>query len=156
MVLYTATRILGRPDAAQDVHQEVFLAIWQRWAKFEQPINWPGYLYRVTISKAIDRIRREQKWPDSLEVLEETPADRNPEPYHQLNAQELQERLRWCIARLPERQSQVFVMSRLEGLKHKEIAGHLACTQETVRVHLHRALRNITDLMREYLEGGTD
>ncbi len=156
MVLHTATRILGRAEAAQDVHQEVFLAIWQRWAKFDHPIRWPGYLYRTTVHKAIDRVRQEQKWPDSLEVVDQNPVDGTPEPHQHLSAQELQERLRWCIARLPERQAQVFIMSRLEGINQSQIAEHLECAQETVRVHLHRALRNLTDLMREYLEGGAD
>ena len=138
------------------MHQEVFLAIWQRWAKFDHPIRWPGYLHRTTVRKAIDSIRKEQRWPDSLEVLEQTPVDHSPEPHQHLNAQELQERLRWCIARLPERQAQVFIMSRLEGVNQSQIAEHLECAQETVRVHLHRALRSLTDLMREYLEGGAD
>lgn len=156
MVLNTATHFLGRAEAAQDVHQEVFLAIWQHWTTFEPPVHWPGYLYRATVSKAIDRIRSEQNWPDSPDGLEQTAADHPPEPSHQLNVLELKERLRWCVARLPERQAQVFVMSRLEGLSPADIARHLDCSQETIRVHLHRALRSLTDLMREYLAEGID
>lgn len=42
-VLSIAVRILGDSDKAQDVHQEVFLAIWRRWHKYNGRTNWDGY-----------------------------------------------------------------------------------------------------------------
>lgn len=152
MVLQTAARVLGDAEAAQDVHQEVFLAIWQRWAKLDRRVSWPGYLYRTTVHKAIESIRRKKKWPDSLEDRDPAPR-RHDEPSDHLAAQECQEKLRLCVGRLPEKQAQVFVLSRFEGLGHAEIAEFLHCSQETVRVHLHRALRSLTESMREFREG---
>jgi RNA polymerase sigma-70 factor (ECF subfamily) len=53
-VLNVALRITGDAQAAQDVYQEVFLAIWQRWHTFNGTVRWGAYLYRVTVRKALE------------------------------------------------------------------------------------------------------
>ena len=53
-MLSTAMRILGNSEKAQDVHQEVFLAIWKRWHKYNGRTNWNAYLYRAAVQKAIE------------------------------------------------------------------------------------------------------
>ena len=148
-VLNTAIRILGDSQKAQDVHQEVFLAIWRRWHKYNGKTNWSAYLYRTTVRKAIDFARRSR-----AEVLIEQ-RSRNPiaseRPDWQLRTGELKHKLVKCLGRLPKRQADVFVLSRIEGLKHNKIAEVLGCSQETVRVHLHRATKRLTSELSEYL-----
>ena len=53
-VLRTALRVLHDASLAQDVHQEVFLAIWRRWHRYNGSTNWPAYLYRATVRKALE------------------------------------------------------------------------------------------------------
>jgi len=55
------------------------------------------------------------------------------------------------LARLPKRQADVFVLSRIEGLRHNEIAEILGCSQKTVRVHLHRAVKQLARELGDYL-----
>jgi RNA polymerase sigma-70 factor (ECF subfamily) len=57
-VLGVAARILGNTADAQDVHQEVFLAIWRRWDTYDGQTNWGAYLYRTTVRKALELARR--------------------------------------------------------------------------------------------------
>ncbi|MHC4315916.1 MAG: RNA polymerase sigma factor [Planctomycetota bacterium] len=64
-VMKTATRILHDSQKAQDVHQEVFLAILRRWHKYNGQTNWGAYLYRVTIRKAMEIAKRSPALPDS-------------------------------------------------------------------------------------------
>jgi len=52
LVLNVALRVLGNADLAQDVHQEVFLAVWRMRDSFKYVTNWRGYLYRVTVRKS--------------------------------------------------------------------------------------------------------
>ncbi len=151
-VLNTATRVLGQQSKAQDVHQEVFLAIWRRWHKFNGKTNWPAYLYRTTVRKAIEFAARSKTEPLLDQHLESSSARDNPEG--PLRAAELQSKLTLCLTKLPKRQADVFVLSRIEGLAHKEIAEILGCSQNTVRVHLHRALKRVANELRDYL--GTD
>lgn len=148
-VLNTAMRILGDMDKAQDVHQEVFLAIWQRWHSYNGHTNWSGYLYRTTIRKAMQFARLKRSEQSMVGQLGCTARDQRPEGA--IRTEELQEKLAHQLAKLPKRQAEVFVLARIEGLDAQQIAQHLGCSAGTVRVHLHRAAKRLADELRDYL-----
>jgi RNA polymerase sigma-70 factor (ECF subfamily) len=148
-VLNIAVRILGDVDKAQDVHQDVFLAIWKRWHKYDARTHWDAYLYRATVRKAIELARRSRN---------QQPLGQQPEyatsvdaPDGPLRTSELQQKLARCLAKLPKRQAEVFVLSRMEGLKAEKVAELLGCSQRTVRVHLHRAVKRLVRELDEDL-----
>ena len=68
-----------------------------------------------------------------------------------LRTAELQQILARHLVRLPKRQADVFVLSRIEGLKHNKIAEILGCSEKTVRVHLHRAVKQLARELGDYL-----
>ena len=149
-VLNTAIRILGNREKALDVHQEVFLAIWRRWHKYDSRTNWNAYLYRTTVRKALAFAKR----PGTRTLAEHQatyPAGKE-KPDELLRTAELQQRIAKCLTRLSKRQAEVFVMSRMEGLKTEKIAEILGCSQETVRVHLHRAIKRLAVELSDYLK----
>lgn len=147
-VLNTALHILGNVELAKDVHQEVFLAIWRRWHKYDGQTNWNGYLYRATVRKAIEFAKR-SRIESLIEPLEYPAARQSPDG--PLRTAELQQRLGQCLAGLSKRQVDVFVLSRIEGLKNEKIAELLCCSQKTVRVHLHRAIKRLADELGDYM-----
>jgi RNA polymerase sigma-70 factor (ECF subfamily) len=149
LVLNVALRILGDAEAARDVHQEVFLAIWRRWEKYDGRVNWSAYLYRTAVRKAIEcakRARRDVTIPQGGDI-----PDDKAMPDASLRAAELREKLLACLRRMPHRQAEVFVLSRMEGLAHQEIAEALGSSSATVRVHLHRAMRRLSRELSDYL-----
>ena len=145
-----ALRVLGDTDLAKDVHQEVFLAIWRRWHTYNGDVNWRAYLYRVTVRKAMEQARRRRAVPVPANHAE--PASTTAGPDMALRTEELHEQLQAALAKLPERQAEVFVLSRVEGLDHAAIAEILGCSPNTVRVHLHRAVRQLAREMSDYLQ----
>lgn len=147
-VLNTAVRILGDTHKAQDVHQEVFLGIWRRWHKYDGQTNWKAYLYRTTVRKAIRLAKRSRAERLSRQQPEYASKEKPDVP---LRTTELQQKLAECLARFPKRQAEVFVLSRIEGLKAEKIAELLGCSQNTVRVHLHRAMKRLARELSNYL-----
>ena len=147
-VLGTAMRILGSSEKAQDVHQEVFLAIWKRWHKFNGRTNWNAYLYRATVRKAIEFAKKSKAERFVQQTEHGTSKDLPDGP---LKTAELQQMLARHLARLPKRQADVFVLSRIEGLRHSQIAEILGCSQKTVGVHLHRAVKKLLRELGDYL-----
>ena len=142
-------RILGNSEKAQDVHQEVFLAIWKRWHKYNGRTNWNAYLYRAAVRKSIEfakQSRAEQSQRQQSKYGTSTDHPDGP-----LRTAELQQMLARHLARLPKRQADVFVLSRIEGLEHNKIAEILGCSQNTVRVHLHRAVNRLARELGDYL-----
>jgi RNA polymerase sigma factor (sigma-70 family) len=157
-VLSTATRVLRDTNLAHDVHQEVFLAIWRRWHRYNGNVNWTAYLYRATVRKALELARRRIACTVPSEASAETQylaslhgatADA---PDDTLQADELQQRLAAALARLPRREADAFILSRLERLETAEIARIMGCAEPTVRVHLHRAVAKLADQLHEYLD----
>jgi len=147
-VMNTATRILRDSQTAQDVHQEVFLEILRRWHKYNGDMNWGAYLYRTTVRKAIEFAKQAKKDPPA-ESQQHTKTQESPD--EPMRTTELQERLVASLTRLPKRQADVFVFARIEGLTYAKIAELLDCSQETVRVHLHRALKRLARELSDYL-----
>ena len=150
-VLNTAVRILGDSEKAQDVHQEVFLAIWKRWHKYNGRTNWNAYLYRTTVRKAIEFAKRSRS-EQSLRQGSDDGISRERMD-GSLRTTELQKKLTECLAKLPKRQADVFLLSRIEGLKAEEVARLLGCSESTIRVHLHRAVKR---LVREFRDDQTE
>lgn len=148
-VLNVALRILGDADLARDVYQEVFLAIWRRWHKYDGSLNWGAYLYRVTVRKALELARARRSMPASPDDGE--PQSTGAEPDMGLRVGELQQRLTAALARLPKRQADVFILSRIEGLDHAAVAEILGCSRNSVRVCLHRAVQQLAREMSDYL-----
>ena len=149
VVLRTAARILGNTQQAQDVHQEVFLEIWRRWHKYNGRTNWNAYLYRATIRSAI-RFAKKSRTGQIIRQQPEALANIS-NPDENLRVAELQGKLAGYLAKLPKRQAQVFVLSRIEGLGNEKIAELLGCSQKTVRVHLHRAAKQLARQLSDYL-----
>jgi RNA polymerase sigma-70 factor (ECF subfamily) len=151
-VLRTALRVLHDTSLAHDVHQEVFLAIWRRWHRYNGDVNWPAYLYRATVRKALELARQRSVGSVPVRAYQETPPSiTTSEPDRALQADELQQKLAAALARLPRRQADAFVLARLEGLEAAEIGKIMGCSEPTVRVHLHRALLRLAGELREYL-----
>lgn len=149
-VLNTALRVLGNVEAAQDVYQEVFLSIWRRWHKFNGEVRWSGYLYRTTIRCAIDHARKQRKLstfdPNNVTIESKNSPDES------MKAVELGHKLAVHLAELPKNQAEVFVLSRIEGLSHEEIAEMLGFSRSTAAVHLHRALKRLGHDFRDYVK----
>jgi RNA polymerase sigma-70 factor (ECF subfamily) len=147
-VLSTARNVLGDYQRAQDVHQEVFLSIWKRWHKYNGQTNWPAYLYRTTVRKALE-LDRNRKY-QSLDTTDNGCFTKNQPPDNSLRTEELRKKLSELIAALPKRQADVFILAKIEGMESSEIAGMLGCSVETVRVHLHRATKRLAERLAKY------
>ncbi|MBA3949566.1 MAG: sigma-70 family RNA polymerase sigma factor, partial [Acidobacteria bacterium] len=71
--------------------------------------------------------------------------DMSPEDAVMLN--ERRRRLWSALARLPERQRTIFMLSHYEGYSSKEVSGMTGLNESTVRVHLFRAIRKLRALL---------
>ncbi len=147
-VLNTALRVLGDANLANDVHQEVFLAVWRRWPSYNGSTHWPAYLYRATVRKALALTRRpvvgaNHHSPSTAATV--------AGPDSALRTDELRQKLAVALAKLPAHQAESFVLLRLEGLGTADVAEILGCSRQTVRVHLHRALKRLSRELKPYL-----
>jgi RNA polymerase sigma-70 factor (ECF subfamily) len=81
-------------------------------------------------------------------------------PEETLLGRERRRQIAGALARLPERQRSVFVLSHVEGRTSKEVSAMTGLNESTVRVHLFRAIRRLRAMLahdvgsvREELKG---
>ena len=139
-----------RPEDAEDAVQEVFVRLSRRrgLAGLE---NVEGYLFETAASVAIDhhrrgRVRSEGRhdaYDESLHAVSDFASDRVLEGKQEL-AMVLE-----GLRELPERTRNVFLLARLERMRHAEIARRLGISVSTVEKHVVRALAHLSQRVRE-------
>jgi len=152
MVFTTAWRVLGDPEDAEDVLQEVFLKALEGRFDRQATRDW-GAMLRVAASRcAIDALRRKirrrrDRGEMPLDVAD--PAAVLPDEAARQHEQAAQ--LRQALMHLPERDAQVFVLRHFEELSYDEIAQRLGCSVGSVGVQLHRARKRLRALLEPQL-----
>jgi RNA polymerase sigma-70 factor, ECF subfamily len=137
-------------DVAQDLVQEIFFHIWQK--KDELPGNVPvkAYLFKSIQNRCLNLIKHEQvKGKYQEYALNEYKQNIFEEsiPEHD----ELHEKIRQSIDKLPSGRKKVFIMHRYEELKYKEIAEKLNISVKTVENQIGKALSFLRDELKDYL-----
>lgn len=149
MVYRVAWRILGSPEDAEDVGQEVFLEL-HRLLQRRRVASFNGLLRRMTVLRAVDRLRRRASHR-SLETLPDVAAAGNPQAEAVWN--ERIRLLRAAVARLPKRESTVFCLRYFEDMSNLEIADSINLSPSAVSTALHKARTKLAARLRQ-AEGG--
>jgi RNA polymerase sigma-70 factor (ECF subfamily) len=148
-------------DAAEadEATQDAFVKAFSHLASFREELPFEVWFTRILINGCLDRIKartRRERWivpmPDTggtdRDLAERMPG-RGASPEDQLLAKERRERLAKALARLPERQRSVFMLSHYEGCTSREVSAITGLNESTVRVHLFRAIRKLRGLLAE-------
>ncbi|MFI4936361.1 MAG: sigma-70 family RNA polymerase sigma factor [Caulobacterales bacterium] len=135
-------RMLGAADAAEDLHQETWMAVSRSAADFDpRKASFPAWLFTIARHKVWDYFRRQKVVP--LASSEDGAAtmipDPGPTPLEQVESRELAERLVAAVEALPLEQRGAFVMFAHAGLSLEEIAQATGVAVETAKSRLRYA-----------------
>jgi len=132
---------------SQDIVQDVFVKVWEKRLEIET-INLEAFLFKLVRNRCIDYIKylrvvnnRMQEIQLSSKYEELYRIDFVGDEPYVLIEQELKQKIEKTIESLPERCREVFILSRMNGLKNKEIAEKLGINIKNVERHLTRALQ---------------
>ncbi len=141
-------KILKNEAEADDVVQEVFVKIWESRHKLEDYKLLNAYIFTIAYNNSIDLIRKRINNTKYLEHLKNSAViNVTPTVISQIEFNELNIRAEKLIANLPERQKQVFLLHREEGLTYPEIAEKLGISKNTVENHMVKALKYLRQNM---------
>lgn len=136
-----ASGILKDEVEAQDVVQEVFVSLWQRRAELQGIKSPSSYLYGAIRFKSMAYIRNnlgKNNYFESLSHFFEEGRDVINEAF---DAQELNDLIQTEIDKLPPKMKEVFKLSRMDQLSHKEIAEQLNISEKTVKKQIQLSLK---------------
>jgi RNA polymerase sigma-70 factor (ECF subfamily) len=135
-----AYRITGNVDDAQDAVQEAFVRAFRSQGNFRGDAAVTTWFHRVVVNAALDVMRKRKGLPTAVDELPEPPGDGEPRPEEGARRNEIVERIRQAVCRLPERQREVFLLKHFENMSVKEVGVTLGLAEGTVKAHLSRAV----------------
>jgi len=149
-----ARRITGEQVFAEDVVQEVFLALWRDPEKYDPARGgFPSWLLATTHHKAVDAVRREETVRRRRATLAEeavayTSAISDLPPVEDAAWSGLRgERVRKALSSLPEPQREALVLAYYAGYTQREIAERTNTPLGTVKTRMLAGMRRLRDLL---------
>ena len=149
-----AYRITDDIDQAEDIVQDIFVKVWNDPDLLDGNKNINSYLYSMVRNRAFEVIRREnisQKINQQLEYIQNNAADTNVEE-EEIEKLLLVEQIYVSIRQLPPKCSEVFTLSKVNGLTYVQIAEKMNISVKTVENHMGKALRLMRELLTKSLK----
>lgn len=156
MVYHTALGMLLHVQDAEDITQEVFIALYNNGSDFKQTDSVSAWLYRVTINRSIDILRKRKKknswWKHIQEETPDAELQQNIHPGVLAENKEHANALFDAMIKLPPDQHAVFVLQKMESKSVREIAGIMQKSEKAIESLLIRANRNLRKYLKNYYE----
>jgi RNA polymerase sigma-70 factor (ECF subfamily) len=150
--LYEFSRsFLKLEQGIDDILQEVFIRIWQNRRKIKDPASFNSYIFTITRNLLLNELRRRLNHHSLKEEIRSLAIAKEYTDFDHAQYRDLKTRMDELIAALPERQKEIFVMSRSEGLSHKEIASRLQITTKTVEYHISLAIKTLKTSLNTWI-----
>ena len=140
---YSAS-IVGDSEAALEIIQNIFVALWENRKNLDREKSLRNYLLRSTHNNSLrylktrflhlqhqENLKRKKSEEEQENVIR---AEEGPEPEQQLSA---------LLNELPERSRQVMIMSHIENRKSADIARKLGISVRTVETILYQAMKKL-------------
>ena len=135
-------------EEAENIKQDVFTDLWEK----RESMNYIENLFRLVRNKCLDYLKHkvfEQKYVENVKASFETELNLKLQSLDRFDVYDISERnqmenlIRDAINSLPKRCRDIFLLSRMEGLKYREISERLGISVNTVECQMGIALKKL-------------
>lgn len=157
LVLF-ANKFTGDLQVSQDIVQDAFLKLWEKYNN-QETIELPkAYLFQAVRNSCLNHQRHlkikysvEEKLALKISLIEKSAYFESNDPLHSLLELEIEAKIEETIKTMPYKCRQVFKMSRHDFFKNKQIAKELGISVKMVEKHISKALLILRSGLSEYL-----
>lgn len=150
LYLFAYKRLKSKADA-EDVVQQVFIALWENRSSRSLKGSFSGYLFSAVRYEVIDQLSAMMKDASKTELITEQIVPSFNATLEKLLTRELDQELDAYINTMPQQMQKIFRLSREEQLAPHEIAHTLSLSEKTVRNQLSLAMHYLRPFIRESL-----
>ncbi|TFG63993.1 MAG: RNA polymerase sigma factor [Spirochaetales bacterium] len=149
-LIYTvAYRITGKVESAEELTQEAFIKLYERFSQFEDANQAKYWLIRVVKNLAFNHEKRKGTEIRAYTKFLNNSRESEDSSENLLLRKEASEAVRVTLNRLPEKLRAPLVLKEYGELSYKEIAEILGISEGNVKVRVFRAREVLSNLMRE-------
>jgi len=150
-------------EDTEDLVQEIFVKVFQALSRWEPKAKFSTWLYTIAHNVCIDFHRaNSRKGPsysiDDEDIIHGMPPvdDVYSDPEKVAIEKEIRDRIQEALEQLSGRQKEVFVLYHYQGLKVREIAEVLGLAEGTVKIHQHRAMEKLRNILEPLISGSQE
>lgn len=143
---------------AENIVQNTFLYLWENQDVLSSLNNINAFLFTLVKNRCIDYLRKQLKERGVQPLSEIQEKELELKLYslqkfdeNKLSQEEIDHIINTAINSLPPRCKEIFILSRLEGLSHKEIAEQLNISTNTIEGQIVIALRKLRVKLKDYI-----
>jgi len=134
---------LSNSDGVDDIAQEVFITVYRHLKSFRFESQFTTWLYRITINKCKDHLRKKNIRSIFLPLKDEEPV------FESINEDtDIKHIVRNAISTLPDKLRIPLVLKDLEGFSYQEIADTMECEIGTVKSRIFRAREALKKILK--------
>jgi RNA polymerase sigma-70 factor (ECF subfamily) len=152
-VIATIGRMIGRPEDAEDVTQEVFTRLYFTLKKLREPAAFETWLHRMTVNAAYDYLRgprgrsnrreaRVAEVPEALLAVMDAVAARRAQR-DEREHERVREQVQELLGAVSEADRILLILREVEGLSLQEMEEIYQTNQNTLKVRLFRARQRV-------------
>jgi len=146
-------------EEAENIVQDVFAELWERKDVLNLPVNLIAYLFTSTKNKCLNYLRHQIVCKEASDLIQEEhrfamQASLNSLKLfdqHVFSEEDTMMILEQALNTLPEKCRQIFIMSKVEGKKQKEIAAELNISVNTVEAQMGTAYKKLRKELKGYI-----
>jgi RNA polymerase sigma-70 factor (ECF subfamily) len=153
-IINLAFAMIGDRHDAEDVAQEAFVRAFRALPKFQRKAKFSSWLYQIALNLCKDYLKAKSRHARSADEEQMAQVDGDPRDQapRVVLKEELSEKMRESINKLPYFYREAFVLRHLQGLEYEDVAAITGVPADTVRVRAYRA----REMLREHLSPNVD
>ncbi len=154
-VYWTARRIVGNHEDADDIAQETFVKAFTGLGEFRGDASFFTWLYRIAVNLSLNMVRKRQlvTYLRESEIINRLLPSKE-DPSEQVELHETESLLERAVSTLPEKQRAVFVMRYYEELSYEEISQVLKTSVGGLKANYFHALRKVQEFLKHEIPAG--
>lgn len=158
-------RMLGSAEEAEDLTQDIFIAVFKGIKSFRGEAKFSTWLYRIALNQTRNRIKylarrnffakRTKRAGLGEDIGLETPEtlpDRGPSPEQWAMTKDLAAQVQECLNQMGHQAQQILLLRDVQGFSYEELSEMLSLKPGTVKSRLHRARNALQQCLAGKLE----